>query len=190
MSKQSVLSDKEITRLSKLLSFVLRHNPAHLGLTLDEQGWVNVDTLLTQAQAHQVPLTREALVHIVETSPKQRFRFTSDQQRIRASQGHSVEVALGYELLVPPAVLYHGTATRYHEQIMRKGLQRISRQQVHLSADMATARQVGSRHGKPVVLAIDAARMHAAGSTFYRADNGVWLTDEVPVTYLRLAEAE
>ncbi|SHL09923.1 RNA 2'-phosphotransferase [Hymenobacter psychrotolerans] len=185
-----MLSDKETTRLSKLLSLVLRHNPAHLGLTLDEHGWVEVDTLLRQAQAHQVPLTREALVHIVETNAKQRFRFSDDQQRIRASQGHSVQVALGYEPVVPPAVLYHGTTTRHHEQIMREGLRKMSRQQVHLSADVATARQVGSRHGHPVILTIDAAQMHSGGHAFYRADNGVWLTDEVPASYLHLAEGQ
>lgn len=182
-----MLSDKETTRLSKLLSLVLRHDPAHLDLTLDEQGWVAVDVLLTQAQAHQIPLTREALHYIVETSPKQRFRLSDDQQRIRASQGHSVEVALGYESAAPPAALYHGTAVRYQEQIMHEGLQKMSRQQVHLSADAATARQVGSRHGAPVVLLIDAARMHADGHAFYRADNGVWLVDEVPAGYLQLS---
>lgn len=190
MSKQPLLSEKETTRLSKLLSLVLRHDPAHLGLTLDDQGWADVDTLLAQAQAHQVPLTREALGHIVETSAKQRFRFSDDQRRIRASQGHSVAVELGHEPMVPPAMLYHGTTTRYHEQIMREGLQKMSRQQVHLSADVATARQVGSRHGQPVILAVSAAQMHADGHAFYRADNGVWLTDEVPVSYLHLAEGQ
>ncbi|MBC6698221.1 RNA 2'-phosphotransferase [Hymenobacter sp. BT190] len=183
-----MLSDKQTTRLSKLLSLVLRHDPAHLGLTLDEQGWVGVDVLLAQAQAHQISLTREALVYIVETSPKQRFRLSDDQQRIRASQGHSVEVALGYAPTVPPAVLYHGTAVRHQEQIMREGLRKMSRQQVHLSADAATARQVGSRHGAPIVLRIDAAHMHADGHTFYRADNGVWLVDEVPAGYLQLSD--
>jgi putative RNA 2'-phosphotransferase len=178
-------TDKETTRLSKLLSLVLRHDPAHLGLTLDEQGWVAVDVLLTQAEKRQIPLTRDALVHIVETNAKQRFRLSDDQQRIRASQGHSVEVALGYAPSVPPAVLYHGTTGASLASIQAQGLQALSRQQVHLSADEATAYQVGSRHGRPVLLLIDAARMHADGLAFYRADNGVWLTDEVPACYLR-----
>ncbi|AHJ98594.1 RNA 2'-phosphotransferase [Hymenobacter swuensis] len=183
-----MLPDKETTRLSKLLSLVLRHDPAHLGLTLDEQGWVGVEELLRQAQAHKINLTHEMLLHIVDTSPKQRFRLSDDQQRIRASQGHSVVVELGYAPAVPPAVLYHGTTARHQAQIMREGLQKMSRQQVHLSADHATARQVGSRHGAPVVLRIDAARMHAEGHAFYRADNGVWLTEEVPARYLQLPD--
>jgi putative RNA 2'-phosphotransferase len=184
-----MLSDKETTRLSKLLSLVLRHEPAHLGLTLDEQGWVSVEELLRQAQAHKINLTHEALLHIVETSPKQCFRLSDDQQRIRASQGHSVAVELGYAPAVPPAVLYHGTAARHQSQIMREGLQKMSRQHVHLSADPATARQVGSRHGAPVVLVVAAAQLHTEGKLFYQADNGVWLTDEVPAGYLTLADA-
>ncbi|UPL47942.1 RNA 2'-phosphotransferase [Hymenobacter sublimis] len=183
-----MLSEKEATRLSKLLSLVLRHNPAHLGLTLEAQGWVEVDTLLAQAKAHQVPLTRENLQYIVETNAKQRFRFSEDQQRIRASQGHSVEVALGYSPVTPPTVLYHGTATRHQASIQQNGLQKMSRQHVHLSADIATARQVGSRHGQPVVFAVEAARMHADGHSFYQADNGVWLTEEVPAQYLQLLQ--
>ncbi|RPD47604.1 RNA 2'-phosphotransferase [Hymenobacter sediminis] len=183
-----MLSEKETTRLSKLLSLVLRHEPARLGLTLDAQGWVEVDTLLTQAKAHQVPLTRENLLYIVETNAKQRFRLSDDQQRIRASQGHSVEVELGYAPVAPPTVLYHGTATRHQATILQNGLQKMSRQQVHLSADVATAQQVGGRHGKPVVLVVAAARMHADGYAFYQADNGVWLTDEVPAQYLQLLE--
>ncbi|WBA43728.1 RNA 2'-phosphotransferase [Hymenobacter canadensis] len=184
-----MLSDKETTRLSKLLSLVLRHDPAHLGLTLDEQGWVSVEELLRQAQTHHVNLTLELLLHIVETSPKQRFRLSDDQQRIRASQGHSVAVELGYAPAVPPAVLYHGTAARHQAQIMREGLQKMSRQHVHLSADEATARQVGSRHGAPVVLVVAADQLHAEGHLFYQADNGVWLTDEVPARCLTLADA-
>ena len=184
-----MLPEKEVTRLSKLLSLVLRHDPAHLGLTLDEQGWVSVEELLRQAQANNVNLTHEVLLHIVDTSPKQRFRLSDDQQRIRASQGHSVAVELGYVPAVPPAVLYHGTAARHQAQIMREGLQKMSRQHVHLSADPATARQVGSRQGAPIVLVVAAAQLHAEGHLFYQADNGVWLTDEVPAGYLTLADA-
>jgi putative RNA 2'-phosphotransferase len=179
-----MLSEKETTRLSKLLSLVLRHDPAHLGLTLDAQGWAEVAELLTQAERHQVPLTREKLVYIVDTSPKQRFSFNADQSRIRASQGHSVEVTLGYEPTVPPAQLYHGTARRNQEVIMTEGLRKMSRQQVHLSADVETALTVGRRHGPPLVFVVDAARMHQEGFRFFRADNGVWLTDEVPKQYL------
>ncbi|WP_022825930.1 RNA 2'-phosphotransferase [Hymenobacter norwichensis] len=181
-----MLSEKETTKLSKLLSLVLRHDPAHLGLTLDAQGWANVPELLAQAQAHNVPLTLETLVHIVETSPKQRFRFSDDQQKIRASQGHSVEVALGYEPLTPPELLYHGTAAQHQAQIAQDGLKKMSRQQVHLSADVPTARTVGSRHGRPVVFEVATRQMQQDGYLFYQADNGVWLTDEVPARYLQI----
>ncbi len=181
-----MLSDKEATRLSKLLSLVLRHDPAHLGLTLDDQGWVSVDALLTQARAHQVPLTCEGLLHLVATNGKQRFRLSDNQQRIRASQGHSVAVDLGYVPVGPPAALYHGTAERNLHVVLAQGLLKMDRRHVHLSADSATARQVGSRHGAPVVLVVDTARMHADGHPFYQADNGVWLTDAVPPQYLRL----
>ncbi|SET59480.1 RNA 2'-phosphotransferase [Hymenobacter actinosclerus] len=181
-----MLSDKETTRLSKLLSLVLRHDPARLNLTLDEQGWVAVDTLLAQAQQQQVPLTRAVLLQLVETSPKQRFRLSDDQQRIRASQGHSVAVELGYAPVAPPPVLYHGTTTRLRDTLAAQGLLKMSRQHVHLSADAATARQVGRRHGPPMVLLVDAARMHVDGHLFYQADNGVWLTEAVPPQYLTL----
>lgn len=179
-----MLSEKETTRLSKLLSLVLRHDPAHLGVTLDEQGWVEVAELLAQAGRHQVPLTREQLVYIVDTSPKQRFRFNEDQSRIRASQGHSVDVALGYEPMEPLAQLYHGTARQNQELIMTEGLRKMTRQRVHLSADVETALTVGRRHGAPLVFVVDGGRMHQGDFRFFRADNGVWLIDEVPPQYL------
>lgn len=183
-----MLSEKETTRLSKLLSLVLRHDPARLGLTLDAQGWVGVDTLLAQAQKHRVPLDADTLRHIVETNAKQRFRFSDDGTKIRASQGHSVAVELGYAPAGPPAVLYHGTAERHRAAIERQGLQKMSRQHVHLSVDVPTALAVGRRHGKPVIFQVETGRMHAAGLPFYQADNGVWLTNHVPAEYLRAIE--
>ncbi|MBC8081827.1 MAG: RNA 2'-phosphotransferase [Hymenobacter sp.] len=182
-----MLPEKETTRLSKLLSLVLRHDPAHLGIVLDEQGWTDVATLLTQLRASGQPLSAEQLAHIVETSPKQRFRLNDDRTRIRASQGHSVAVELGLVPVVPPEILYHGTAAQHQEAILRDGVQRMSRRQVHLSADVATARTVGSRHGQPVIFTVAARAMHQAGRLFYQADNGVWLTDEVPAVYLQVA---
>ncbi|GAA4035846.1 RNA 2'-phosphotransferase [Hymenobacter glaciei] len=183
-----MLSEKETTRHSKLLSLVLRHNPAHIGITLDDQGWVAVSELLAQLATHQRPLTLEQLKYIVETSPKQRFRFNDDRTRIRASQGHSVEVKLGYTPVVPPEVLYHGTASQHRASILREGLRKMARHQVHLSADLATARTVGARHGRLVVFTVAAGAMQQAGFLFYRADNGVWLAEEVPPAYLQVAE--
>ncbi|MEZ4617799.1 MAG: RNA 2'-phosphotransferase [Caldilineaceae bacterium] len=115
---------------------------------------------------------------------KQCFRFNDDGTRIRANQGHSIAVELNLRPQVPPARLFHGTATRFLDAIQREGLQRQSRQHVHLSADEKTAHKVGQRHGKPVILTVDAAAMHADGHLFYLSDNGVWLTDHVPVHYL------
>lgn len=122
----------------------------------------------------------------METNAKQRFRFSDDRRRIRASQGHSVEVELGYAPVAPPEALYHGTAVQYREAIQQDGLRKMSRHQVHLSADVATARAVGQRHGRLVLFEVAAGPMHRAGRLFYQADNGVWLTDEVPADYLRL----
>lgn len=180
-----MLSEKETTRRSKLLSFVLRHDPARIGISLDEEGWVAVPELLTQLARHQQRLTLEELEYIVETNAKQRFRFSDDRSRIRASQGHSVAVELGYTPVVPPEVLYHGTAAQHQEAIVRDGLRKMGRHHVHLSANVATARTVGRRHGRLVLFEVAAGPMHRAGFPFYQADNGVWLTDEVPAAYLQ-----
>lgn len=180
-----VLSEKETTCRGKLLSLVLRHDPARIGISLDEQGWVVVPDLLAQLAKHQQPLTMQELEYIVDTNAKQRFRFNDDRSRIRASQGHSVEVALGYTPMVPPEVLYHGTAIQHQENILREGLRKMSRHQVHLSADVATARTVGQRHGRLVAFEVAAGQMQRDGLLFFQADNGVWLTDEVPAAYLR-----
>lgn len=180
--------DKELVRFSKFLSLVLRHEPERIGLTLDSAGWVDVNTLLTAANQANFKLTRAQLEEVVAQNDKQRFRFNEDGTRIRASQGHSVTVELGLTPQTPPAMLYHGTATRFLAAIQQEGLKPGSRQQVHLSADEATASKVGARHGKPVVLTVNSAQMAADGYAFYRADNGVWLTDKVPPVYLHVQE--
>ncbi len=169
---------------SKFLSLVLRHKPEVIGLTLDQQGWVSVETLLTQLAAHDRAISREMLDTIVATSDKKRFTLSDDGARIRAAQGHSVNVALGLAPTIPPAVLYHGTAEKNLDPIMTDGLCPRTRQQVHLSADTQTAKMVGIRHGKPIVLNVDAAKMQADGLVFFQAENGVWLTDHVPPQYL------
>ncbi len=181
-----MLSEKETTRASKFLSLVLRHEPVQIGIALDEQGWTDVVALLVQLGAHGQPLCFEDLTYIVETSPKQRFKFSDDRAQIRASQGHSVAVALGYAPAAPPETLYHGTAARFQAVIQAEGLRKMARHHVHLSADVAMARTVGSRHGQPVVFAVAAGELHRAGAPFYQADNGVWLTDEVPAAYLQV----
>jgi putative RNA 2'-phosphotransferase len=171
-------------RTSKLLSLVLRHEPGRIGVTLDEAGWTDVDALLAAFAAHGHPLTRDELEHIVATSDKQRFALSADRTRIRANQGHSVDVELGLAPVAPPARLYHGTVLPFLTSIRAQGLVKGSRQHVHLSADVETAIKVAARRGKPVVLTVRASDMAAAGHAFYRSANGVWLTEHVPPAFL------
>jgi putative RNA 2'-phosphotransferase len=166
------------------LSLVLRHKPHVAGIELDEAGWVAVDALLAGCARAGRAITREQLLEVVATNDKQRFELSADGRRIRASQGHSVAVELGYAQAAPPEVLYHGTASRNQASIRRLGLLKGSRHHVHLSADVQTAADVGGRYGKPVVLTVDAARMHADGFAFFLSANGVWLTEQVPPAYL------
>jgi putative RNA 2'-phosphotransferase len=171
-------------RISKFLSLVLRHEPGKVGLTLEEGGWVLVAELLQAFASHDFPLTLVELQEIVQSSDKQRFAFSPDGLRIRASQGHSVKVHLGYEPLTPPVFLYHGTAERFLASIHERGLVKGQRHDVHLSENGETATAVGSRHGRPVVLRIASGRMNKDGHLFFRSANGVWLTDSVPLDYI------
>lgn len=176
--------DKQLARTSKFLSLILRHHPEKVGLKLDEAGWVGVAELLSALAAHGHKLTQQELETVVFTNDKQRFAFSPDGLRIRANQGHSVEVELAYAPAVPPIVLYHGTAPQFLSSIRTQGLLKGQRHHVHLSADTATAQQVGGRRGKPVVLTVQADKMHADGHIFYCSANGVWLTEHVPPQYL------
>lgn len=173
---------------SKFLSLVLRHRPEAIGLSLDAQGWALIEDLVRLSQTSRSPLTRDVILEVVRTNSKQRFSVSGDGLRIRANQGHSIPVDLGLAPIAPPEVLFHGTATRFLEAILAEGLRPGSRQHVHLSADPATARQVGQRHGKPVVLVVASGAMHQAGHEFFRAENGVWLTAAVPPQSLTVAE--
>ena len=176
-------------RLSKFLSLVLRHKPEEIGLELDENGWANVDDLIRLANQTGRPLTRPLLEAIVAENDKKRFAFNDDQTLIRASQGHSVEVDLALPSSEPPALLFHGTAATSIASIRESGLHSGNRQHVHLSIDSATAHQVGQRHGRPVVLTIEAGKLAEAGHLFYLSDNHVWLTDRVPVEFIHFPDA-
>lgn len=171
--------------LSKFLSLVLRHEPQQLGIKLDTAGWVAVDELLAACATRKIPLTLSRLDQIVATSEKKRFAFDGSRARIRANQGHSVKVELGYEPQVPPELLYHGTVGGFLASIHEHGLLKGERHHVHLSGDEATARQVGARRGAPVILMINAGEMYRAGHLFFRSSNGVWLVDQVPPLYLK-----
>jgi putative RNA 2'-phosphotransferase len=170
--------------VSKFLSLVLRHRPDQIGIELDPEGWVGLDTLLRALAEHGRALERAELMQIVAESDKQRFSLSPDGQRIRANQGHSVSVELGYEPATPPVHLYHGTVDRFLQPIRAEGLKRGARHHVHLSATPETARQVGARRGHPVVLTVRAQAMFEVGHAFFISANGVWLTDHVPVEFL------
>jgi putative RNA 2'-phosphotransferase len=171
-------------RLSKRLSLWLRHQPGEAGLTLDAQGWTEVDAVLAALARAELSIDWSTLLRLVEESDKQRFELSPDASRIRARQGHSVVVDLDWPRTAPPALLYHGTVERAMPAIFTEGLKPMRRHHVHLSPDIATATRVGARRGEPVILAICAAALAEAGQVFLLTDNGVWLTDHVPPSYL------
>lgn len=177
--------DKQNTRTSKFLSYVLRHQPESIGLTLDNEGWAEFDRLLICANRAGTPLTRQQIEAVVASNDKKRFTISDDGLRIRAAQGHSTpSVSMTYTEKQPPEQLFHGTATRFLDAIKEKGLIPGSRHHVHLSSDKQTASAVGQRYGKPVVLSVNTQLMHERGFLFYQADNGVWLTEHVPAEFL------
>lgn len=179
----------DVIKISKYLSFVLRHRPDAIGLQLDEQGWASVDELIAAAGRHGEVLSLDGIRQAVEQNDKKRFALSADEQRIRAVQGHSVEVDLQLQPQAPPPRLFHGTATRFLDSIREQGLRSGERQHVHLSADEETAVRVGARHGKPAVLTIDTAAMQRAGHVFYQSENGVWLTDAVLPEFIEFPTA-
>ena len=178
------MNDKQRTKTSKFMSLVLRHSPQTVGITLDAAGWIGVDELLAAMARHGQPIAREELVEVVATSDKQRFCLSDDGLRIRANQGHSVEVELGYEAAIPPEVLYHGTARQFVESVRSQGLMKMQRHDVHLSESIEQTMKVGQRRGRPVLVKIFAGRMHRDGFVFQRTPNAVWLTERVPPQYL------
>lgn len=172
-------------RVSKLLAFGLRHEPAALGLVLDDAGWTGVTAVLAGLAARGEVVTADELAEVVVTSDKQRFALSADHARIRASQGHSVAVDLGLAPAKPPEILLHGTEARVESAIREAGLLPGSRTHVHLSADLTTAAMVAKRRAGPhVILRVRATAMHAAGHEFFRSDNGVWLTKRVPPEHI------
>ncbi len=180
------MNEKQTKSISKFMSLVLRHQPETIGITLDENGWTDVQELLTRMSQHKQPITLAQLREVVETNDKKRFSFSEDGTKIRASQGHSVEVSLGLDPVTPPEYLYHGTVARFLDSIKKEGLQKMSRQHLHLSKDRETAVNVGSRRGAPYILTIRTGQMHRDGFLFYLSDNGVWLTDHVPPAYIEI----
>ncbi len=176
------------TKISKFLSLVLRHQPELIGIQLDQNGWADVAVLIEKINTHGIKIDLTILNHIVATNPKKRFAFNETRDKIRASQGHSIEIELGYTNQQPPEILYHGTGEKSVASILQSGLEKRNRQHVHLSADITTAIKVGQRHGKPKIFKVLAQQMFNDNYIFYISDNGVWLTDSVPPKYLLLTE--
>jgi putative RNA 2'-phosphotransferase len=175
---------KQHSDTSKFLSYVLRHEPHAIGLTLDSEGWAEIDALIAGAKQAGHTLDAELIRAVVSSSDKKRFALSDDGRRIRAVQGHSTDtVAIQREPKQPPEFLYHGTATRFLDSILAEGLRSGERHHVHLSEDVSTATAVGQRYGKPIVLKVEALRMHSQGFVFFQADNGVWLTEQVPASF-------
>jgi putative RNA 2'-phosphotransferase len=180
-----MISNNQITHISKFLSLVLRHQPGTIGIQLDQNGWTDIVELIEKAKSHGVEFDRELLNHIVATNSKKRFAFNETLDKIRASQGHSVEIELGYINQKPPEILFHGTGEKSIQSILAIGLEKRNRQHVHLSSEFDTAVKVGQRHGKPFVFRVLAEQMYNDNFQFFISENGVWLTDNVPIKYLK-----
>ena len=168
---------------SKYMSLILRHKPETIGISLDEHGWANVDELIAGI-SKTYEINMDILEEIVSSDEKQRYSFNDDKTKIRANQGHSIQVDVELEEKEPPMILWHGTGEKFVASIDEQGLIPKGRLYVHLSQDKETAFKVGTRHGKPVLYMVKAADMFKDGYKFYLSKNGVWLTKEVPVKYL------
>lgn len=181
------MSNKKLTEISKFLSFVLRHQPQEIGLSLDSEGWADIDAIIIAANKSGQTLDKAVIMQVVGTSDKKRFSVSEDGMRIRAAQGHSTEiVSINHPEKTPPEFLYHGTAMRFLDAILKEGLKPGSRHYVHLTESVDTATAVGERYGKPVVLKLEALRMHQQGFKFYQAENEVWLAPNVPPQYIKI----
>jgi putative RNA 2'-phosphotransferase len=180
------IEDAERTRLSRFLSYALRHAPGQVGISLDRHGWADVRAVLVARRDAGHTATRDAVLEVVRRCEKQRFEYDDVADRVRSVHGHSVEVELALEPRAPPPVLYHGTHRSALARVLAEGLRPMRRRHVHLSVDIPTATEVGRRRGEPAVLRVAAAEFHAAGGRFFVSASGVWLTEQVPPEYLQV----
>ena len=182
------MNEKSKKKISKFLSLVLRHKPDAVGVELDENGWIDVKILRKACAENGRSFTRAELEEVVETNDKKRFSFDETGTKIRANQGHSIEIELELEEKTPPKFLYHGTAEKNLGKIYESGLKKMKRHHVHLSDNTETAKSVGTRYGKPILFQIETEKMLAEDFKFYVSANGVWLIDEVPPKFLEVYE--
>lgn len=182
------MNEKQTKKISKFLSLILRHKPESVGVQLDANGWTDIDTLLQKMNQSGTQINRNQLDHVVATNNKKRFAVSPCNSKIRANQGHSVDVDLAYRAASPPDQLFHGTPEHVLPLIRRSGLKKMQRHHVHMNAAADPCVHVAARYGKPVVLEINAKQMHGDGYEFFISDNDVWLTDHVPPQYIRFPE--
>ena len=182
------LTQKQLTAFSKFLSLFLRHKPETINLSLDSEGYVDINQLISNINKYsEYHITRSTLDHIVATDSKHRYSYNDTKTKIRANQGHSIPVDLNLTAQIPPEILYHGTSKRFLDSILSDGLKPMSRQYVHLSSDSTTAAMVGKRHGdNPIIFMIETKPLIDSGYKFYLSENKVWLTDYIPAKYLSL----
>lgn len=178
------MDEERVKKISKSLSYWLRHHPENIGITINEDGWTDVKELIEKAK-HKLMFDFNELKHVVDTNDKKRFSLSEDLCSIKANQGHTIEVEIKFKEVVPPQILYHGAPVKVVDQIMKEGLKKMSRHHVHLSPDKETAAKVGSRRGDYKILEIEAMRMRADGHKIYISENGVYLVDEVPEKYIK-----
>lgn len=185
------MNKKEKRHISKFLSLVLRHKPKYIDLQLDENGWANIEELIDKAKIRHVQFSFADLKEVVITNDKQRFSFNTDETLIRANQGHSIKtIDLQFKAIQPPEFLYHGTVEKFIDSILRTGLEKRSRQHVHLSENLETATKVGNRRGDAIILKVASGEMYNKGFEFYCSKNKVWLTDHVPVEFIEFKKDE
>lgn len=174
----------ENVKLGRFISYILRHHPEAVNLELDENGWADTEELINKINLSGSAIDFAKLNEIVKTNDKKRYEFSDDYKKIRACQGHSINVDLNLKPVKPPQCLYHGTALKNVEIIKKEGLRKISRQYVHLSIDYETAYNVGKRHGKPYIIKVESGKMYDNGHVFYLSKNKVWLSEDINSEYL------
>lgn len=180
------MNEKDKKHISKFISLVLRHAPEKIGLKLDENGWADINELIQKSKGKNIFFTHDELNLIVKTNDKKRFALNEDSSKIRANQGHSINIEIGLLPIEPLLLLYHGTGEKSVDFILKSGIQKMTRQYVHLSQDIVTATNVGFRHGRPRIFKVNSRYMYENGIDFFQSENGVWLTDYVDKEYIEL----